>query len=819
MKTSHPSLRRRAARLSKGLRALTLSALALGLGSVGAFAQTDTEGNDEEAYGYFRVVEGDAILTQGDDGSRQEIERHQPVLAGDRLEVDDTARVEILLSDWNVLRLDGGTDLIFDRLAFSPDTDDRETRLELLRGNLQLLVDPQSLGEEAPAVKTFNATVYFHRDGVYRIATSPSGWTEVVVRSGFAEVLSDDGSTIVRAGEVAVVEGRYRVETQLAQAGRRDALERWGEELDVQARDADPYVDDSLRYAAAPLKEYGTWVTVEGRRAWRPYADPDWRPYWNGRWVYTPSGLSWVSSEPWGWVPYHYGAWDLVPGFGWVWFPGVHFSVAHVHWYWGPEYVAWYPSGYYNRYYSSRFGFSFGFGRGVYGYAGGSWDPFDDWFFCPPRYLGYRDQYRYLRPGRRVRGDHGHRELPRGFITTDTRDLTPDRWRDPERVREVLGNPRQADGDRPHQGRLPDVTAFVAREPKLPSEVLARVKEPEPVVRRTPRRGDQAQEVRRDGLEGRGAVLGSPRQGDRPAVRGPESKPAEPGTRVVEPRDGGRDLPRVYTEGAPRRPATDTTPRRPVLDEPRESDKPREIQRPSGVQRERPRVFQPEERKPRAEGEPETKPSVRSAAPQRPTFVQPRTPERRPTGREVEVKTPERDSRSAAPQRPTVRSSTPVTTAPRTRREESDKPQERPSVQSSPRQAAPRERTTPSNGTTERKERPQLRSTSAPSSRTTTSSRRTPTVSSTSPRSSSSQRSSSGSVSRSSSPDKPRVSSSGSSSGNRSSRSSTSSSSERKSSPSTSSSRTSSGSRSSASSSRRSAPQKSTSKPPTKRRQ
>jgi len=437
------------------------------------------------SYGYIRVIEGSATVVQAGSDESTDAEVNLPVLAGDRIQVPARSRIELVLADRNLVRVDGGSELLLERLAASPDADDRATVLRLLEGNLQLIVTQESEGEELPRVETPNATVYVQSFGVYRVTAESGGWSELVVRRGTAEVVTERGSQIVRADEELVIEGD-RYDDGVRQAGGFDTLERWATRLDDDYASADVrYVDEDLRYAAAPLARHGSWVSYNNQNYWRPRVDSGWRPYSHGRWVYTPSGMTWVSYEPWGWVPYHYGSWDYVPTHGWLWQPGYVYSPAWVYWYWGADQVGWCPTGYYTRYYGSRFGLDFGFRHGVYGWAGGSWDHFSHWTFVSGNYFngyrngyrrGYRDGYRdgnwdvrrYAVPIDQLRGRFA--QLGRGLITTDTRSLRPGSFRDPADALRVLRDQRT--GGR-GSAELPDVSSFMARKPEL-SPTLSR---------------------------------------------------------------------------------------------------------------------------------------------------------------------------------------------------------------------------------------------------------------------------------------------------------------------------------------------------------
>ena len=700
--------------------------LALGLLGLAGSARADDGG-----YGYFRVVEGSATVTpagaEADDRAPAEV--NQPILAGDRLSVSgNRSRVEIILADQNILRVDGNSELVLERLAASPDRDDRATVLRLLSGNAQLIVTQDSLGDELPRVETPDASIYPQDYGTYRI-TSDQGWTQLVVRRGSAQVVTDGGSLRVRADEEAVIDNQdpdHRPEVR--EAGAFDSLERWGRQLDDEYASADlgDYVDDNLRYQAAPLARYGAWITINGGHYWRPRVDASWRPYWHGRWTYTPAGMTWISSEPWGWVPYHYGSWDYVPGYGWVWQPGYVWSPAWVYWYWGPSYVGWCPTGYYTRYYGPEFGADAGFRFGVYGWAGGSWDLFDRWSFVSTSYFDYaagyrrgyregrwdahRDVQRYAVPIDR----HGRHEIERGIITTDTRPLKPSVFRD------VEGPLRALRGRAPAE--LPDVTPFVARtpKPKLPPAVARAVVAEKPLgLDGTPLRpGTLGRPDRRPAGE-RGSIFGASPGERNPAAGKPAvGKPAagepqvRPGRRPAPQADGGAPKPRPGKPAVEQpavqggQPAGRERPgRRPVPEAeggaPKPERQPAERERPADRPADRPSVFggkpaerpQTEERKPAEERkppaerersvrpapEPERQPVVQPKLERPPVVVQPR-PERqeRPEARENRPpeRRPEVQERRQPEPKPQVQERRPPEPTPE-RKEERQRPPER----------------------------------------------------------------------------------------------------------------------------------------------
>ena len=95
------------------------------------------------------------------------------------------------------------------------------------------------------------------------------------------------------------------------------------------------------------LDPYGDWMeTSDYGYVFQPRQaaqSRDWRPYTNGRWVYTDAGWTWISDEKFGWATYHYGRWIRLRSVGWVWVPGEQWAPAWVSWRKGNDYVGWAP--------------------------------------------------------------------------------------------------------------------------------------------------------------------------------------------------------------------------------------------------------------------------------------------------------------------------------------------------------------------------------------------------------------------------------------------------------------------------------------------
>ena len=136
------------------------------------------------------------------------------------------------------------------------------------------------------------------------------------------------------------------------------------------------------------LSPHGEWLTVgAGTYAWRPmHMGVGWRPYLDGRWMWTDDGWYWASDEPWGWATYHYGRWYYDDYYGWVWVPGYDWAPAWVEWRYGGDYIGWAPLGPY-----AIFSASFGIHYNHY------WStPYNYWSFVDCRYMNSHNIHRYV---------------------------------------------------------------------------------------------------------------------------------------------------------------------------------------------------------------------------------------------------------------------------------------------------------------------------------------------------------------------------------------------------------------------------------------
>jgi hypothetical protein len=108
----------------------------------------------------------------------------------------------------------------------------------------------------------------------------------------------------------------------------------------------DTYYDDyGYSYFYDSLSPYGVWIHHPPYGyVWIPrISRPGWRPYTEGRWVWTDYGWTWISSWDWGWMAFHYGRWNWDAGFGWYWVPDTVWGPAWVTWRWSNLFIGWAP--------------------------------------------------------------------------------------------------------------------------------------------------------------------------------------------------------------------------------------------------------------------------------------------------------------------------------------------------------------------------------------------------------------------------------------------------------------------------------------------
>jgi len=324
------------------LAAIILSLIGLG----GAKAQApqgpppelsgDQATGTEPGVARISLVQGDAATQRGDNGQWAAAVVNTPVVNGDNISTGDQSRAEVQLDFADLIRLDQHTQVKVADLASN------HLQIQLADG----LIDFSILkGAEANVeVDTPNMTVQPTAEGEYRIEVASPTETRVIVRAGGSQISTAQGSTSVNAGQMITIEGSGEdAQYHIDPAPESDEWDQWNIDRNRAILGAQSWAHTDQYYTGTQdLDQNGQWVnTPDYGEVWQPNVEeqnPDWAPYREGSWCYTPYyGWTWVSAEPWGWAPYHYGRWFLW-GNRWSWWPGV--IAAGIRPLWGPAWVS-----------------------------------------------------------------------------------------------------------------------------------------------------------------------------------------------------------------------------------------------------------------------------------------------------------------------------------------------------------------------------------------------------------------------------------------------------------------------------------------------
>jgi Family of unknown function (DUF6600)/FecR protein len=264
------------------------------------------------------LIHGDVSTQRGDSGDWSAATLNQPVMTGDKVSTAEGGRAEVQLDFANTLRLGPNSTANIANLTH------KNIQIQLSQGTVNYSVSKDS--EAEPEVDTPNVSIHpSHHDGVFRIEVRPDGDTVVIVRKGEAQIATPQGSTEVRAGDMATIRGdANEAQYKIASAPDRDEWDQWNSDRDHLIQDANSWRHTNRRYTGTQdLDAYGRWEKVQDYGdVWVPNEPDGWVPYRDGNWVWEPSyGWTWVGYEPWGWAPYHYGRW-FPYGASWAWWPG-----------------------------------------------------------------------------------------------------------------------------------------------------------------------------------------------------------------------------------------------------------------------------------------------------------------------------------------------------------------------------------------------------------------------------------------------------------------------------------------------------------------
>jgi hypothetical protein len=301
--------------------------------------------NDSVAH--LSYVEGKTFVQRASDLGYEEGVLNTPISEGDRLGTMD-GRAEVLFGRGNYIRLDNDTKLDILNL---PKKEDDITRLRVWSGSIYLVVGHLTK-EKSIEVHTADASFYILDRGIYRINVRENKDTEILVDNGLVEAAGEEGSTLVKADQrLEISEGRFSGKPAPFMEAANDSFDQFNESRDsvTGKQFAKRYLPSDIDEYESELDENGEWSYLAPYgNVWVPYGvGSDWRPYWDGRWVWLGmSGWTWLPYEPWGWVTSHYGRWHWGADLGWYWIPMSLWGPGWVDWWWDDFYCGWAPLSY-----------------------------------------------------------------------------------------------------------------------------------------------------------------------------------------------------------------------------------------------------------------------------------------------------------------------------------------------------------------------------------------------------------------------------------------------------------------------------------------
>jgi hypothetical protein len=384
------------------------------------------------------LIEGEVSSKRADDPNNDwsDAGLNLPLSENDQLYSGSDGRAEIQLGGRNLIRINSDTNLRFNKL--SSDTLQLSLPIgvatfrihSLDRRQLDLVDARDDKNGDAVyfEVDTPTVAVTILKEGLYRINVLESGATEVIVRSGQAEIYNQEiGTVVIKSGRRAVIEdqGYY----QILKLQDKDGWDLWNESRDHELISR---INGSQSARRLPgwipgvydLDGYGDWIeTPDYGWVWSPRSVASgWGPYRSGYWRWNPYyGMTWISYEPWGWIPYHYGRWAYYRN-RWCWTPYVNLSFGY-DWGWRPHLVTFYGwggGGYSGGY---RDGYRDGYRNGRWDYIG--WSPLGPRDGHGNRPVNVRTLDNYDAPGGRSIMDRGRFDNGRAVVNQQVVLNTP----------------------------------------------------------------------------------------------------------------------------------------------------------------------------------------------------------------------------------------------------------------------------------------------------------------------------------------------------------------------------------------------------------
>ncbi|MCW3096809.1 MAG: FecR family protein [Chthonomonadaceae bacterium] len=299
-------------------------------------AQADAPARDPKTEGPVRMarfayIKGDVTWRPDSSASWSKATNNLPLRQGAEITVNEGGRAELQFDDGSALRLGNGAVVVL-KVLFSDDKGEF-TEIALTDG-LATLHSRHS--DAVYQVDTPMASVKF--SGETQVRFGVDGGSEIAVQVGSAAVEGSAGKTTVTGGNYLYLRDATAPYTT-HHIPDSDTWDQWNSERNklIEGKsETYKHVPPNIGLVAEDLDQAGAWhEDPKYGWVWAPrVTSPDWRPYYDGNWVWAdPYGWTWVSNESWGWAPYHYGTWVNL-SYGWAWCPGPAYQ------YWSPGVVS-----------------------------------------------------------------------------------------------------------------------------------------------------------------------------------------------------------------------------------------------------------------------------------------------------------------------------------------------------------------------------------------------------------------------------------------------------------------------------------------------
>ncbi len=299
-----------------------------------------------------KYIEGEGFVQRSYDEGNEEATVNLPIFENDSVGTT-SGRLEVYLGRLNSLRLDSDT-LV--QLSKIPQLRKTDLNVRIEKGGIYLDIDSLDY-EKGIEIQTPDCGIFLLDRGMYRINVIEDQRTEVYVVDGTAEVSGKETSRNVRENQKIIMEsGEIAERPYYFYDSDKDDFDNWcnvrHQATANMQYSSSQYLQNGYEDDEYELSRSGRWVYMNDYHSnvWIPYSiGSEWRPYSNGRWVWSPDyGYTWASYEPWGWFTHHYGRWQWDPNYSWYWIPGYHWSPAWVSWFWDDSYYGWCPLSWWN---------------------------------------------------------------------------------------------------------------------------------------------------------------------------------------------------------------------------------------------------------------------------------------------------------------------------------------------------------------------------------------------------------------------------------------------------------------------------------------